>query len=168
MALSSLGLAEPQPKSPHKEAETKTGVITGTLLEDNKTKLSNHQVWIEIMRQGELVLTIPKETDLNGRYQFRNIFQSPEFSYAVGTEYKGRVYRTDAVRLKEGETVKRLDLVVGAGAEAIEPPPPPVSEAPLKGRGEYARVSTSEYKLLAALLSVGAVGLAFYHARRKK
>ena len=115
LTLAMTSFAQPAQKPPHEAGAVETGVITGTLLKDGKGPLGEHVVTLEILSGHQLILTLPKKTDAKGAYQFKNIFMSPDFSYAISTEFEGKTYRAGFVSLKNGEKNKQLDLAVGAG-----------------------------------------------------
>lgn len=154
------------PESPHMEVQAQTGVLTGKLLKDGKTPVPNHTVTLEIINRSALVLAIPKQTDSKGQFEFKNIFQSPEFSYAVSAEYDGKLYRTDFVSLKKGEARRALDLQVGMGAIGAQPIMPPSQEAPPDVKPPRAAKDLGQYKFLAFVLALGAAGLAFFQRRK--
>ncbi|MBI2341256.1 MAG: hypothetical protein HYU98_00780, partial [Deltaproteobacteria bacterium] len=140
LAMTAHSFAQSTQKAPHEANAVETGVITGTLLKDGKSPLGGHIVTLEILNGHQLILTLPKQTDTKGSYQFKNIFQSPEFSYAVSTEFEGKTYRTNFVSLKEGEKSKKLDIAVGSSAKEGPPLPPPMNgeeifPSPLVGEG---------------------------------
>lgn len=172
LTLASATHAMPPSESPHKASAIETGVITGKLLKDGKAPLAGETVVLEIFQGGSLVLAIPKQTDAAGRYEFKNIFQTPEFEYAISSELDGKTYRTDLVSLKKGEKERVLNLTAGAGAKEAAPlPPPPPLQPPDEEKGHSTEMhrhykDTGQYKLLAILLSIGAIGYAIY--RRKK
>lgn len=170
MALPAGVSAMPPQKSPHETKAVETGVITGRLLKDGKTPLAGKTVVLEIFQGGGLVLAIPKQTDPSGRYIFKNIFRTPEFEYSVSAGHDGKTYRTDLVTLAREEKERLLDLAVGAGAKeaAPLPPEPPLPDEEHVSGGEMHQhhKDTGQYKLLAVLLSIGAIGYAIY--RRKK
>lgn len=163
----------PAPASPHgSDAEQETGIISGTLLRDGKTPLASQRVALEIMRDEVPVLALPKETDSKGEYQFKNIFQTEEYTYAISTEYEGKIYRTDFVSLKKGEKVRKLDLNVGAGAKEASSLPHQEEVAGMDDEdhshmhGEKAK-TFNEYKLLALLAAIGVIIWAFVKRKKK-
>ncbi len=161
-----------QPKAPHDSAGT-TGIITGRLLKDGKAVLGGHQVVLEILSGHKVVLTIPKPTDNNGSYQFKNIFKTPEFAYSISTEFEGKIYRTDFISLGEKDSKKVVDLIVGAGAKDGPQLPPPMNEETMKeeGMGEHAHKAPkkfTDYQLLAVILAIAAVGYAIYQRKKRK
>lgn len=160
-------------KPPHKEATT--GAITGTLLEGGKAPLAGHPVVLEILQGHQLVLTIPKTTDEKGNYRFKNIFQTKDFSYAISTEYNGKIYRTDFISLEQGVTSRRFDLKVGEGVSTGPELPPPMPtqmpEGEIEGSPEHDHIhkeSDTEYKFLAAILGLAALGYAIWQWKIKK
>ncbi len=177
LLLASSVLAQPA-KMPH-GTDVATGIITGKLLKDGKTPLASHQVVLEILSGHKVVLTIPKPTDKDGGYQFKNIFKSPEFAYSVSTEFEGKAYRTEFISLGEKDSKKVVDLVVGAGAKESPSLPPPMDEKTIKegmkeegmGGGEHTcnmGRKFSDYQLLAIFLAIAAVGYAVYQWKRAK
>ena len=160
--------AEPISTSPHQKATVESGIITGTLLKEGREPLAGYEVRLEILQQHNLILSIPKPTDEKGQFQFKNIFQSPDFMYAVSTEYEDMTYRTDFVSLKKGEQVRKLNLIVGKSAKQGPQLPPTMPEEMTKphAKSMLQKIGTDEYKLIAVILSLVAVGYALY--RRKK
>ncbi len=159
---SALG-KEKMPISPHANNQVKTGVIKGALLKDGKNPLPGATVVLEIVQGGNLILTIPKRTDPKGAFQFKNIFMSPEFSYAISSEFEGKRYSTDFVSLTEKEIEKRLDLIVGEGGQES----PPLEESPMNKTDAPAKKGFNEYQLLAIILSIGAIAYAFLRRKKK-
>lgn len=160
------------PAKPHEPGPMASGVIKGRLLKEGKP-MPGHEVVLEVMRQGVAVLSIPKAADVEGRYQFKNIFQSPEFSYAVSAEFEGEIYRTPFISLKAGQGEARLDLKVGPGQESAAGIGEEDTGAEAQGAGPQMerhehlhKESTAEYKLLAVILSIAAVGLALWQKKR--
>lgn len=174
LTLAMTSFAQPAQKPPHEAGAVETGVITGTLLKDGKGPLGEHVVTLEILSGHQLILTLPKKTDAKGAYQFKNIFMSPDFSYAISTEFEGKTYRAGFVSLKNGEKNKQLDLAVGAGAKEGIPLPPPIDEetGQMMGGSEIphehgvAKKKLNEYQLLAIILSIGVIGYAVWRKRR--
>ena len=168
----SSALSQQPPASPHAKDAAQTGIISGVLLKDGKTPLANYHVRLEIFEGHDLILQIPKLTDSKGAYQFKNIFQTPEFSYSISTEYEKIIYRTDFVSLKHGENLRTLNLAVGQGAKEAPPLPVPIAEEAQAAGPEVEQahkdVSAGEYKLIAAMLSLGAVVYAVYKLRKKR
>lgn len=164
--------AKPQAKSPHDEGVAVPGIIVGTL-SDGKAPLAGHAVRLEILHGDELALTINKTTDEKGIYQFKNIFQTPEFSYAVSAEHEGKNYRTQFASLKEGQGTLKLDLMVG-GAAPEGPPLPDVADSGSGQRGYQGgtegghihKEPSGEYKLLAVVLGICAAIYAFRIRKR--
>ena len=158
-------------KSPHQGMNEATGVITGKVLKDGKTPLAGATVTLEILRDHRVVLAIPKEADKEGRYQFKNIFKSSEFSYAVSTEFEGKTYRSPFTSLSKNESSKKVDLKVGPGAKEGPPLPPPVDEKTMNETemGEHAHASKkfSDYQLLAVILAIAAISYAIYQRKKK-
>ncbi len=175
LALLAMTTAHAQDvKMPH-GTDIATGIITGKLLKDGKPALGGHQVVLEILNGHKVVLTIPKPTDNNGNYQFKNIFKSPEFAYSVSTEFEGKTYRTDFISLGEKDSKKVVDLIVGAGAKEGPALPPPMDEKTMMegdpGDSEHTCShgrKFSDYQLLAIALAIAAVGYAIYQRKRKK
>ncbi len=152
--------------SPHEAMTNVTGVINGTLLE-NKKPITNHLVNLEILEGHQLVLSIPKKTDMKGGYSFKNIFRSKDFSYSISTEYSGKLYRTDFISLGKDEEVRKLNLFVGAGAESGPSLPPPEMGGEIKGGHEDVhKKPINEYYVLTVLLTLCGIGYAIW--QRKK
>jgi hypothetical protein len=158
-------------KPPHEAGAVETGIITGTLLKDGKSPMGGQIVTLEILNGHQLILTLPKQTDAKGSYQFKNIFMSPDFSYAVSAEFEGKIYRAGFISLKSGEKSKKLDLPVGAGVKEGPSLPPPMNEKRLGD--DFPNVPTyqhtnvlNEYQLLAIILSIGAIGYAVWRRRK--
>jgi hypothetical protein len=159
-------------ETPHEEEAVETGTITGTLLKDSKTPLPGATVILEILRGQQLVLTIPKQTDQKGRYQFKNIFQTPDFSYAISTKLGAKVFRTEFVSLGKDEKSRKLDLVVGAGGKEGQalPSPMPPAAGMSSGQGREPHVhktGLNEYQMAAIVLSILAAAFAIYQRRKK-
>lgn len=144
--------AQPTPDSPHQAPGGNTGTITGRLLGADGLPVKRHLVTLNILRRGNVILTIPKWTDDQGLYNFKNIFQSLDFSYGISAEYKGQTYRSELISLKPGEESRKLDLFIGGEEVAVH----------------KHEKSTSEYKFLAIILSIAAIGYALYQKRRYK
>lgn len=150
LCIAQASAAPPQEEpSPHEASAP--GRIVGRLTGEGQAPLPQHTVTLEILRERTLILAIPKQTDANGRYEFKNIFRSPEFSYAVSAQHEGKTYRTPFVSLSTREEQRTLDLATGNGA----PEPGPKS-----GDG------LGQYKLLALILSLVAAGLALAGRRK--
>ena len=157
---------------PHEGEESETGVITGSLLKDGKVPMPGHMVTLEILKGRQLVLKIPKPTDQNGKFTFKNIFQTPDFKYSVSTELEGKMYRTDFISLKKGESERSLNLVAGTGAKKG----PGLPESIPDGGGQMQRgaqphvhtKSINEYQLLAIILSLAAIAFAIFQWKKKR
>ena len=172
LLCSAVAYAQPM-KPPHDTGSVATGVIAGTLLKDGKTPLVGHTVTLEILSGHNLILTLPKETDVKGAYLFKNIFQSPEFSYAISTSFESKTYRTDFISLKKGEKTHKLNLMVGAGVSEGPSLPPPIDDEKDIQRtgGEHTHMhkrALNEYQMLAIILAVAAVGYAVYQRKKTK
>lgn len=103
--------------SPHAEEGKETGIIQGVLFsiaENGKRKiLPSHKVTIIISRQGRGVLTLDKETDDKGHFNFKNIFSDPDFSYALGAIFDKKMYVVPDIKLKKGEMSHDVEFRVG-------------------------------------------------------
>jgi len=157
--------------SPHSGQAVETGVIEGVLKNGNKP-LAGAKVMIEVVEMGEVILTLPKTTDEKGAYTFKNIFKTPDFAYSVSTEFEGKVYRAGPVSLKPGESMKRLDLLVGAGQKEAYPVAKSNGRATQEdmdmtgaGQEQFKKQPIGEYKVLAAMGAVGAVVFAFWQRK---
>lgn len=151
LSASASAQAAPPPGAPSPHEATAPGRIVGRLTGEGQAPLPGHTVTLEILQGRTLILAIPKQTDERGRYEFKNIFRSPEFSYAVSAEHEGKTYRTPFVSLQARDQELTLDLATGNGA----PEPGPKS-----GDG------LGQYKLLALILSLVAAGLALAGRRK--
>lgn len=157
-------LGMPQMKAPH-DSDGASGIINGKLLKDGKTPLADHPVVLEIISGDQMVLSIPKKTDKNGGYQFKNIFKTGEFAYVISAEVDGRLFKTDFISLKKNESVKTVNLNVGEGFEeesAIQFP------SAQKMEMKYAKKRFSEYQIFAVIMSLIAIAFAIYQRRYKK
>lgn len=156
--------------SPHVSTTTEVGRIVGQVLVNGKTPLPNHTAVLEVLKEHSLILAIPKQTDAKGHYEFKNIFRSPDFAYAISSEYNGKTFRTDFVSLGNNENQRTLNLAVGASAAEGPPLPSPIRDDEVMETQQHTHdhngESLGQYKLLAALLSIGAIVYAF--ARRKR
>lgn len=159
--------AQPGMKNPHEGEVATTGVIVGTLYDDDKKPLGQHKVVLEIFHEKNLVLAIPKNTSFEGDYRFKNIFQRPEFSYFITTTYGDGRYSTPAISLKPGEQERKVDLVIGARSKVAERSAQPTSHAHGFTGKEEAWWPFDVYQTLSVLLSLAAVGYVVHVIRRK-
>lgn len=104
----------------HTDNQARTGIIEGTLfIQDEggkKTFLSNHRVILVVFYQGERILMLDKTTDTKGFFKFGNIFQDPDYSYAVASMLDDSLYVISDIGLEQGEESKNVDLWVGFGS----------------------------------------------------
>lgn len=169
MSLQNVVLAAPPlPANPHEEAPKETGTITGVLRSPDGGALGEYPVSLDIFHKDQMVLKIPKKTDPDGKYQFKNIFQSPDFHYIVNTEYEGKLYATKPVSLGPKESLLRLDLALGneslISSEAAGEMEHKHDECPTC---KSKKTSINEYQILAVLLSLGVIGyLVFFRKKR--
>lgn len=176
-ALFATGLQAEEKKvmTPHEDSGVKTGILTGTLLKGSEP-LGNYQIVLEVLSGHKIILTLPKETDPNGKYLFKNIFQSPEFTYAVSANYEGTVYRSNFVSLAPGENSKTLDLVIKEGETGPKLPSDNITAVPAGTGDDGANADHShialkgfgQYKYLAIILSIAAAALAFFTFRQNR
>lgn len=134
---------------PHEGGFGATGVLLGKTVTKDGDPLGDQIVTLEVFHGGQLVLTIPKKTGADGSYQFKNIFQNEEFSYAVSADYKGTRYQTHPRSLASGAPALEVDLIVGDSARAG-------SSWPL-----------DVFQTIAFALSLAGVAGAFYLSRRR-
>lgn len=159
---SSAVFAQQPAASPHEAMKEVSGSIIGRVLADKKDPLPNHFVTLEVFKDNELILSLPKSSDSEGKYKFKNIFRTADFSYVLSSEYNGKTYRTKAVSLGEKENELKLDLYVGAGADEA------TADAAKKEDTHVHKRSLNEYQLLAILLSVVVIIYAFYRRRKRR
>lgn len=115
------------------------GIFDGTLVETKgagkKAPVPGHAVAIVIFQNGQRVLMLNKKTDEQGRFQFKNIFMDPSYSYLIGTMWNGKLYEMHDLKLKKGEKVRKIEFLIGEGSPhgAADVSPPleePVEAAP--------------------------------------
>lgn len=149
-------LADDNSSNPHEGSQKEVGVITGALRVESGNAIPEHAVLLNVFHKDQMVLQIPKKTDSEGKYQFKNIFRSPDFHYIISAEYEGKLYGTKPISLDPKQSLIQLDLNLGnetlsAGGGGEEHKH---DECPTcKGR----KTSINEYQILAILLSVGVI-----------
>lgn len=167
----SFAHAMPPTQSPHEKQIMDTGIITGALLSEPNKPISNQDVILEVYERGNLILSLPKKTDTKGVYQFKNIFQTPDFTYSISANIDGNLYRTSTVSLSKDEKTKKMDLVINQ--QTI------VNTAATTGKTEEEHSKNcptcashspkiDEYKIVAIILSLLAIGYAIYLKKKKK
>lgn len=162
-------------------------------LEGEKKKPMAHQtVALMVFQNGERILMLNKQTDEKGRFEFKNIFRDPSFTYAIGSMHEEQVYVLPKLGLLPSEESKTVELVVGAGSPhlmaAMVPGAAgaggPAAEAgsqdmgmgggmaPRAGSGKAPFSAHSilgqSHQKVALFLSLAVILLAFYFAKSKK
>jgi len=159
--------AQPGMKDPHEGTAATTGVIVGTLYDEDNKPLGQHKVVLEIFHEKNMILAIPKNTAPDGAYRFKNIFQRPGFSYFVTTRYRDGLYSTPAVKLRPGEKERKVDLVIGAESKVEERSAQPMPHAHGSMVKEKSWWPFDVYQTLAILLSIAAIVYVLFLIRRK-
>ncbi|PIR19856.1 MAG: hypothetical protein COV45_09395 [Deltaproteobacteria bacterium CG11_big_fil_rev_8_21_14_0_20_47_16] len=140
------------------------GVLTGVLTKEGKP-LANYPLVIQVQQSGQTVLTLPKNTDANGTFEFKNIFRAPEFSYSVFSEDAGKVYRYGPFAMKDAKL--KISFAISAKTEIGEMPSQPKAAAsePVPEKGEWVWYQVVALLMLGAVL--GALGTVIVNRRRK-
>ncbi|HSA60478.1 MAG TPA: hypothetical protein VLJ37_12435 [bacterium] len=116
------------------------GVFDGTLVEmkggGKKAPVPGQTVAIVVFQNGQRVLMLNKKTDEQGRFQFKNIFMDPSFSYLIGTMWNGKLYEMTDLGLKEGEKERKIELSVGEGSPYWVTDVKPPQEEPAEAEAE--------------------------------
>lgn len=118
------GMAAAAGLGPHSKVQV--GEIHGTLVKEGKAQ-GNKQVAIQVLKDGQTLLTLPKQTDEKGNFIFKNIFMDPQFSYVILTEDSGKVYHVGPMTMPAKQDVLnvRFDMKSeNADAMNAEPLPP--------------------------------------------
>lgn len=104
----------------HTDNQARTGIIEGTLfIQDEggkKTFLSNSRVILVVFYQGERILMLDKTTDAKGFFKFGNIFQDPNYAYALVSMLDNSLYVIPDLGLARGEDKKVVEFWIGAGS----------------------------------------------------
>lgn len=136
------------------------GVLQGVLHKDGKS-LPNHLVIIQVRQDGEQVLTLPKTTDAQGRFEFKNIFRDPQFAYTLFTESDGKVYKLPPLTPSAAQEKYSVTFAVGPETLAGElsasetlPANSPRMAGPVKQAGEWQWHQLSAILLSCAVLIV--------------
>lgn len=127
---SSAWAQSPPVVAPHMQKGVKTGVIEGrvfTKLGGQKNNVPEQAVALMVFHEGTRVLMLDKMTDANGKFQFKNIFQDPDYSYALGVIYEDVLHVISNIQLSQGQSTLDIPFQVGEGSPFV------VDKAPLGG-----------------------------------
>lgn len=117
---------------PHPMSQMAAGRLEGQVFTEDtagkRTPLPNQKVTLVVLQNGSAVLKLPKVTDAEGKFQFKNIFDDPSFEYAVETAYESRVYLMLHLHLEKGSTVIDAPFRVGEGSPYVMADIPPQSQ----------------------------------------
>lgn len=104
----------------HTNNQGAIGIIEGKLFTQNnqrkKTFLNGHRVVLVVFYQGERILMLDKTTDPQGFFKFGNIFQDPDYAYALVSMLDDSLYVIPDIRLARGEDKKVVEFWIGAGS----------------------------------------------------
>ena len=117
---------------PHAQQGVQTGLIEGEVFyrDPDKKPLVGEKVVLLVKRGEEQVLILSKQTDQSGRFQFKNIFKDPLFSYSFAVIFNEQLYVIPHLSLPPGEDKKFLSFEVGPTSPYAVESPPPESMAP--------------------------------------
>lgn len=120
------GMAEATGQPPHTKMDV--GQMEGTLTKDGKPQ-ANKEIVIQVQQGGQTLLTLPKKTDENGQFIFKNIFKDPQYSYFLLTEDGGKVHRYGPVQLAAKQDTVKVAFAIKPenAAEMNAAPMPPES-----------------------------------------
>ncbi len=148
------------------------GVLSGVLKKDGQP-LANHLVIIQVRQGGEQVLTLPKTTDAQGQFEFKNIFRDPQFAYTLFSESDGKVYKLppltpSAAREKYAVTFEIGPATLAGELSASETMPAnsPRMNEPVKQAGEWQWHQLSAIFLSCGVLIVLAYQLGKFRGRK--
>lgn len=117
---------------PHAQTGVVTGVIEGEVFyrDPGKKPLAGEKVVMLVKRGEEQVLILSKQTDAGGRFQFKNIFKDPLFTYSFAIIFEEQLYVIPHLSLPAAEEKKFLSFEVGPTSKYGVTTPPPESMAP--------------------------------------
>lgn len=150
-------------QAPHSKLEV--GQLEGTLVKNGRP-LAGKDVVIQVEQDGQTLLTLPKKTDEQGQFVFKNIFKDPQYRYFLLTEYEGKVYRHGPLQLLgKQESLKTVfaitpDKMVEMSAEPL-PPESPRAAPSMKPEGQW-----QHYQVVAVLLAVMVLVVLAYNLGR--
>lgn len=162
------GMAEAAGMPPHSNVQV--GEIHGTLIKNGKPQ-ANKQVVIQVQQEGQVLLSLPKQTDAKGEFVFKNIFKDPKFSYMLLTEDDGKSFHNGPIQLSPKQDVVKVkfeispDKMAEMNAEAMPPESPramPHNKAPQQWQNQQMTAI-----VLSALVLI-ILAFAFGRYQRKK
>lgn len=102
---------------PAELANKPKGILNGKLthkMSNNEIKvLSDHKVAMMVFFQGQRILLLDKSTDKEGKFSFSNIFQDPDYKYALGAVVDGKLYVYPKIGLELGQDKIEVNFEVG-------------------------------------------------------
>lgn len=96
-----------------------SGRIEGVVQQEGKA-IADHRIMLIRFGPGQEVNRTPGATDAEGGFVFEGLETGDEFTYFVGIQYEGKLFRSESLQLSGNETTREVKVQVGAaGTDAL-------------------------------------------------